>query len=132
MEEIYLIWISFFFLFLSLSISELDIFLIHFIILYLIFSLKTEVWLISFLMRFKTSETYFFRKLILIGNLSFLLIFMKKTIFLFNPTYFYLEIVLHLELLIKILDNFSKSFFYFFHYYLFQINKNNFKIYLIN
>ena len=37
-------------------------------------------------MRFKTIETFFFRKLILIGNLTFFLIFLKKIIFLFNST----------------------------------------------
>ena len=38
-------------------------------------------------MRFRTFETYFFRKLILIGNLSFLLILLKKTLFVFTPTF---------------------------------------------
>ena len=37
-------------------------------------------------MRFKTFETYFFRNMFLIGYLSFLLILLKKTIFLFNPS----------------------------------------------
>ena len=37
-------------------------------------------------MRFKTFESFFFLNLILIGNLFFLLIFLKKTLFFFNPT----------------------------------------------
>ena len=38
-------------------------------------------------MRLKIFETYFFKKLISIGNLSFLLIFFKKSIFILHPTF---------------------------------------------
>ena len=40
---------------------------------------------IIFLMKFTPFEIYLFKKLIFIGNFSFLLFFMRKTIFLFYP-----------------------------------------------